>query len=94
MQKCHVALGQFANHERLKRTIPHKAFEALSLKLPYITARNEGVSEILQEGKHSLMVNPADPKDLAQKILLLKEDGTLRESLAKEAYILFSTKFK
>ncbi len=92
-QKCHVSLGQFAKHERLTRTIPHKAFEAMVMKLPYITARTAGVSEILQEGKHCLMVKPADPEDLAEKILLLKNDVHTRKKIAEEAYNLFEKRF-
>lgn len=93
MQKCHVSLGQFANHERLKRTVPHKAYESLSMKLPYITARMEGVQEILEEGKQCLMVHPENPEDLALKIMQLYKDEKLREKIAEEGFILYQEKF-
>ena len=93
MQKCHISLGQFAEHERLKRTIPHKAYESLALKLPYITVRAEGISEVLQEGKHCLMVRPDDEQDLVEKILILKENEHLRKKIADDGYTLFSTTF-
>jgi glycosyltransferase involved in cell wall biosynthesis len=34
MQECHLSLGQLSDHERLERTIPHKAFESTAMKLP------------------------------------------------------------
>lgn len=92
-QRCHVSIGQVSEHGRLSRTIPHKAFEALVMKLPYVTARSEGISEILQEGKHCLMIRPVDAEDLAEKILLLKNDAVLQERLAEEGYQLFNERF-
>ena len=47
MQKCHLSLGQLSNHPRLKRTVPHKCYESLAMKLPYLTASNIGVLELL-----------------------------------------------
>ncbi len=91
--ECHVALGQFEDHERLERTIPHKAFEALAMGLPYITARARGISEILTDGENCLMVNPADPADLAAKILRLKEDPALAAKLGKNGRALFESRF-
>jgi glycosyltransferase involved in cell wall biosynthesis len=93
MLSAHVSLGQFEKHERLSRTIPHKAFESLALGLPYITARSSGVEEILISGENSLFVDPADPDDLASKILLLKNDHALREKIARNGYELYIQKF-
>lgn len=93
MQKCHLSLGQFADHERLRRTIPHKAFESLVIKLPYITARAEGVSEVFTDGETCLMVRPNDPADLAEKILHLKEDAAHAGRIAAAGYALYKERF-
>lgn len=92
MMECHVSLGQFEKHERLGRTIPHKAFESLARGLPYITGRAGGVSELLTDGKDCLMVNCADSEDLAAKILELKNDAGLREALAKNGHELYESR--
>lgn len=42
-----VVLGQLSNHNRLNRTIPHKAYEAAYLGVPYLTARMPGIEEFL-----------------------------------------------
>lgn len=93
MQRCHVSLGQFAKHERLKRTIPHKAFESLALGLPYITARASGIQEILEEGKHCLMVNPEDPEDLAKAIFTLYNTPSICDTLLQNGLVLVQKKF-
>lgn len=93
MLECHVSLGQFEGHERLGRTIPHKAFETMALGMPYITARAGGISEILTDGVNCLMVNPADPQDLAEKILRLKNDLSLAQKISENSLKLFLEKF-
>lgn len=93
MQKCHISLGQFAKHERLERTVPHKAYESLALGLPYITAREGGIEEILKDGENCLMVEPENCTDLADKILQLYENETFRTSLVKNGEALYLRKF-
>lgn len=90
---CHVSLGQFANHERLDRTIPHKAFESLALGLPYVTARSKGVSEILKDGENCFMVNPADPKNLSEKIIYIKNNSAIAQKIGNNGLALHKEKF-
>lgn len=93
MQKCHTSLGQFGDHKRLSRTIPHKAFESLAMRLPYITARAEGIKEVLTDGENCLLVNPADPADLAQKIKKLAGDTQLQADLAQHGHQTYLSHF-
>jgi len=92
MLQCHLSIRQLSNHERLDRTIPFKAFESLVMKLPYLTARNKGVMELLKENKTCIACNPADVTDLADKILKLKNDDALRQCIAKNGYVLYKTR--
>jgi glycosyltransferase involved in cell wall biosynthesis len=93
MLSCHVSLGQFANHERLDRTIPHKAFESLALGLPYITARAKGISEILRDGENCFMTNPADPKDLSEKIIQIKNELSAAQKIGNNELDLYKSNF-
>lgn len=93
MLSCHVSLGQFENHERLERTIPHKCFETLVMGLPYVTAKTPPVVEILKNEESVLFVNQADPGDLAQKILLLKNSPELAAAIGQNGRRLFEEKF-
>jgi glycosyltransferase involved in cell wall biosynthesis len=93
MRKCHVSLGQFSNHERLSRTIPHKAYEALAMGISYITARTKGSEEIFEDRKNCLMVKIENAEDLAEKIMFLFKNERKRDEIARNGQILFLEKF-
>lgn len=93
MLECHLSIGQLADHPRLERTIPHKAFESLSMKLPYLTAKNKGVLEILKEDETCVCVNPNDSKDLADKIMFLKNNPETLERISANAYGLYESTY-
>lgn len=89
MQECHISLGQLSDHDRLNRTIPHKTFESIAMKIPYLTARNKGILELLTENETCFCVNPADSNNLAEKILELKNNPTTMGDIAENAYRLY-----
>ncbi len=89
MQECHVSLGQLSDHERLTRTIPHKAFESIVMKLPYLTARNKAMLELLTENETCFCCNPADGQDLADKILWIKNNYEEARRISENAYQLY-----
>ncbi len=93
MQCCHISLGQLSSHERLQRTIPHKAYESLCLKLPYLTARNPAIMEIMKEEETCIACNPDDPEDLAEKIIWLRDHPKEREEIAERGYRLYHERF-
>lgn len=94
MAQSHISIGQLSNHDRLNRTIPHKAYEALAMKLPYLTARNKGILELLTPGKSCLVCNIADPHDLAKQILYARDHRSELENIAKNGYELFNKKIR
>jgi len=90
MLSCHVALGQFASHERMERTIQNKTFEALALGLPYITRDSPSNRELLTDRETCLFVPPDDPEALAQAIISLKDHEEMRrEHLGNAAWKLY-----
>jgi len=96
MGASHVSLGQFEDNERLSRTIPHKAFESLSMRLPYITActiESAGITELCTDRKNCLFVKPADPADLAKKIKMLACDAQLQVQLAENGFATYQSRF-
>jgi glycosyltransferase involved in cell wall biosynthesis len=84
-QQADISLGQFGNNERVNRTIPHKAFEAMRCGIPYITGKSEAVGEVLVDGESCVMIDPENPEQLARTILQLKEDSILRARLSDQA---------
>ena len=47
--------------------------------LPYITGKNMAISELLTDRENCLMVSNADSRDLADKILELKNNNNLAQ---------------
>lgn len=94
MQKCHLSLGQLSDHDRLKRTIPHKCYEALALRLPYLTASNNGVMELLIPEKTCLVCKSADEKSLARAILWAKDHPAEIEAIAQSGYDFYQENLK
>ncbi|MCK5021970.1 MAG: glycosyltransferase family 4 protein [Candidatus Pacebacteria bacterium] len=92
MLSCHISLGQLANNKRLSRTLPCKLFESLALKLPYLTGKNTATLELLKENQTCLVVEPANPKKLAEKILYLKNNPEILENIAEQGYKLYKEK--
>ncbi len=96
MGASQVSLGQFEDNERISRTIPHKAFESLAMRLPYITARmseNAGITELCIDKENCVFVKPADPVDLAEKIKLLANDAKLQANLAERGFETHQSRF-
>ena len=89
MQKCHLSLGQLSDHDRLSRTIPHKAYESLAMKLPYLTASNAGILELLKSGETCITCEPANAESLAEKIIWAKDNLQELERIAGNGYKLY-----
>lgn len=93
MLECHVSLGQLADHPRVHTTIPHKAFESMSMKLPYLTGANRGIMEVLEEGQTCFTVPPGDHHALARKIIELRDRPADLDRVAENAYQLYQKEF-
>lgn len=93
MLECHLSLGQMANHPRVHTTIPHKAFESIAMKLPYLTGKNKGVMEILSDGQTCFTVPPGDYRQLARKIKELRDNPRELERVSENAYHLYHEEF-
>ena len=94
LQKSHLSLGQLADHARLERTIPHKAYESLALKLPYLTAANKGVLEILVPNKTCLVCKPGDEKSLAEAILWAKNHPAELNKITENSHRLYQNQLR
>lgn len=84
-----VCLGAFSDSIKADLTIQNKIYEALASGKAVVTARTTALPELLQDGEDCLMVNKADPADLAEKILQLKNNPALMDRLAVNGYKFF-----
>ena len=60
---------------------PTVMFEALGCGKPFVGTRVGGVPEIISSDVYGLLVRPADPRDLAEKILIAVDRQWDREAI-------------
>jgi glycosyltransferase involved in cell wall biosynthesis len=57
--------------------------EAIARGIPTIVSRGAGVSEVLRDGEHALLVDPRRPDQLAEAIMTLGSSPAVRRRLAQ-----------
>lgn len=65
---AHLTIGQLSTHSRLKRTLPHKAFESAYLSKPYLSIGSLGIKELFLENFEFICLESSTPDALADKI--------------------------
>jgi hypothetical protein len=68
-----ILLGQMSNHPRLKRTIPHKFFEAAFLRIPYVTS-SSGLMNYFVKNEMVFGFEGGNPYSLLSVIRSIVED--------------------
>jgi glycosyltransferase involved in cell wall biosynthesis len=84
-----ICLGIFGNTAKAARVIPNKIYEAAALGKAIITADTPAIRELFTDRQDILLCKRSDPADLAEKIMLLKNDTALRRKIADGALRLF-----
>lgn len=64
---------------------PMAIAEAMATGTPILASNVGGVPYMIKNGKNGLMVDPNDPRDIAEKLLILIEDENLRKRLGENA---------
>jgi len=67
----------------LTEAFPRSVIEAMSVGVPVIVTDVGGCPEAIEDNISGLMVPPGDPDKLARKVLLLKQDSSLREKFSR-----------
>ena len=73
--------------------MPNSLMEAMALEIPCIASNVGGVSELIDHNVDGLLVEPNNPKKLAELIRLLLEDGKLQKKLGTNARKKMVNKF-
>ena len=92
IQEADICLGLFGNTPKTQRVIANKVYEAIAMAKPVISADTPAARELFENGKNILFCRRADPDDLAEKILELKNNSQLRNKIAQGAHDLFKSK--
>ncbi len=87
--KADICLGIFGDTKKAERVIPNKVYEALACRKPVISGDSRAIKELLTHKKNCFLCKLANPADLAQAILILKNNTELRNGIANNGYSLF-----
>lgn len=79
----YLAAFDLAVMSSVKEGFPYFLLEAMSAGLPIVATRVGGIPEIVDDNKTGLLIEPKNPKDLAEKILRLANDHELRIKLGR-----------
>lgn len=89
LKKADVCLGIFGNTPKAQRVIPNKAYDAIALGKPLITADTPAIRELFIDRKNVLLCKTANGKSLAEKILELNSNLGLQTKIAQGGLKLF-----
>jgi glycosyltransferase involved in cell wall biosynthesis len=77
------ALGVFGASAKARRVIPNKAFQAMAVGTPLVTAATEGVAELLEDRRNAVLTSDSTGEALAQAIQTLHDDAGLSERIGR-----------
>lgn len=78
----------------VKEGFPFAVIEAMAAKLPIVTTRVGAISEIIEDGKNGLLVEPGDPQAMADKIKEILDNSHLQKELGIQAHQTVLFKFE
>lgn len=81
--------GHFGDSEKAGRVVPGKIYQMLAMAKPIIAGNTPANRALLHDRQHALLVPPSDPRAMANAILTLHKDATLRRQLAAQGYQLY-----
>jgi glycosyltransferase involved in cell wall biosynthesis len=89
---AHVCLGIFGDTPKTARVIPNKLYQCAAMNKAVITARTPAVAEVFTDEEDVVLCNAADGRDLAAKILMLRDDPERIRRIGENAGSLFQRK--
>lgn len=63
--------------------IPVALMEAMAMEIPVVTTNISGIPELVESGTTGFLVEPGDPKELAERLRQLLDDVQLRQVIGK-----------
>lgn len=80
-EQAHITLGAFGAGEKTGRVVPHKLWQGLASGRAVVTGEGPGPREVLESGRHALLVPRGDAEALAEALQGLLLDPAKREAL-------------
>ena len=82
------ALGIFGASDKAQRVIPNKAFQALAVGTPLVTADSPAARELLVDGRDAILVDRS-PESVADAIRQIRDSPELADRLSREGRATF-----
>lgn len=89
IKEADVCLGLLGTSDRGARAIPHKVYEASAMRRASLNMDGPGIRELYTDRENILLCRGGNPRDIADKILELKNNPVLKNKIAENAYQLF-----
>ena len=89
MSTADICLGIFGKTDKAQLVIPNKVYEALAAKRAVITGKSDAINEVLTNKENVLLCEMGNEIDLAEKIIMLKNNREMKDRLAKNGYVFF-----
>ncbi len=88
-----VCLGIFGTSIKAQNAIPNKVYEALAMQKAVITGNTKASRTFLKDKENAILCKTGSSKDIADSILVLKNNPKLRDKISKNGYMLFKENF-
>ena len=88
-----ICLGIFGKSDKALRIIPCKVYNCLAFAKPLITARTIATDGVLTHNENVCFCSPGDPQSLAEAIITLRNDDSLRNKLAQNGLEYYNRNF-
>jgi len=85
LAEAHLVLGAFGAGEKAGRVIPHKLWQGLAAGRAVVTGDGPGVREVLEDGRHLVLVPRGDAGALAESLAALLGLEARRAALGEAA---------
>lgn len=84
--KSDLVLGMFGDTDKAMHCSAFKIVEGMAMKKPVVTGDTPALREIVKDRETGLFCQMADSKDLAEKILEIKNNKELRQKITENGY--------
>ncbi len=92
-QTADILLGTFGATPQSVITVHNKVYEGLAMSKAVITGDSPAVRQVMRHGEHIYLCKRENPQALAEAILELKENPSLRNRLSTQGYALYRERF-
>lgn len=86
MASSDLVLGMFGDTDKAMHCSAFKIVEGMAMKKPVLTGDTPALRELIQDKETGLFCRMADAKDLADKIIELKNNNELMKKIAENGY--------